>query len=701
MVKSKILVVGGEDAIQTAVREAFAKNGCQVLQALSVRQAVDALAGDNPIDVALVDNDLQDGSGMEVARALREQDPSAEVLLMTRHASLESAVEALKIGAFDYLTKPIGDIDELVHHVQNALDKVQLKRSQARLHEELRANERRYALVARAANDGLWDWDLVDNRACFSARWKQMLGFEEDEIGDSVEEWLQRVHADDLQRVRSALEHHLDGHLDPFRSEHRIRHKNGTYRWMLTRGMAERDESGRAVRMAGSQTDITERRIAEQQLQHDALHDRVTFLPNRVLFLDRLGLAMARARRRPEYRFAVVLLDLDRFKFVNESLGHSVGDQLLAATARRLETTLRAGDTAARLGGDEFAVILDEITDVTDAICAADRVQQELSIPLYLDGKEVFSTASIGIAISSPEHERPEDLLRDADIAMYRAKALGKARHVVFDPTMQRRAVVMLELDAALRHAIERREFVLHYQPIVSLDSGGIVGFEALVRWMHPERGMLLPKEFIPTAEDTGLIVPMGDLVIEAAARQLSAWREQLGLASRLYVSINLSSKHLTFPGLVEKVGAVLMESRLPPSSLRLEITESAIMESSDVVSLTLERLKALDVQLYMDDFGTGYSSLSYLHRLPIDTLKIDRSFVSNLGIEGENSVIVHTIVTLARVLGMEVIAEGVENGEQLAQLRALHCDHGQGYHFSGPVPAVEAAELLARQPEW
>jgi diguanylate cyclase (GGDEF)-like protein/PAS domain S-box-containing protein len=697
---TRILIVDDETVLHTVIREALGKEDREILSATSVAEAREVIRVAATIDVALVDKNLSDGTGIEVAKLLKAQDPEAEVILITGFASLDSAVEAVKIGAFDYMTKPFDDINKLALQVQNAADKVRMKREQRRLIAKLLDSEQRYSLAARGANDGLWDWDLLTQQIEFSPRWKEMVGCTDSEVGTSPEEWYSRIHPEDIDRVRSLIRTHIDGHLPQFKDEHRILHKDNTYRWVLVRGVATRDADGKALRMAGSQSDITERRLAEQQMQYDALHDVVTFLPNRVLFLDRLGQAVARARRRTDYRFAVVLLDLDRFKIVNESLGHTIGDELLAATARRLETCLRAGDTAARLGGDEFAILIDDVKDLDDLVKVADRVQIELAMPLSLSGKEVFITTSIGIAVSNPSYLRPEDLLRDADIAMYRAKALGKARHVVFDPAMQGKPVRLLELDSSLRRAIERQEFVLHYQPIIALQEGGIVGFEALVRWRHPERGMVAPGEFIPVAEETGLIIPISGLILDMATRQLRAWQARFS-DMPLYVSVNLSPRHLMYPGLVENVARVLKEASLLPEALRLEITENAVMENTEAAAGVLEALKALKVQVYMDDFGTGYSSLSYLHRLPIDSVKIDRSFVSNLGKDGENSVIVHTIITLARVMGMEVIAEGIETAEQLAQLRALKCDHGQGYFFAKPLPPELAEELLVRRPRW
>jgi diguanylate cyclase (GGDEF)-like protein/PAS domain S-box-containing protein len=700
---ARILVVEDEPVIRNLLKEVLSRDGREIVFAECAADGLARAKEAGGIDLALLDKNLRDGSGLDVARALKEMSPASEVILMTGYASLDSAVEALKIGAFDYITKPFDDINKLALQVQNALDKARLERERVRLTRELGESEQRYALAAQGSNDGLWDWNLETGEVYFSPRWKGLLGYDTDgdSIGTSPETWLGRIHEDDAQRVRSGLRAHLEGGVSHFQDEHRVRHEDGTFRWVLARGLAFRDAEGKPVRLAGSLTDVTERRLAEQQMQYDALHDGVTLLPNRVLFLDRLGQALARTRRRSAYRFAVVLLDLDRFKIVNESLGPSIGDELLVATARRLETCLRAGDTAARLGGDEFAILLDDITDTSDAVRVAERVQTELAAPHTLSGRDVFTTSSIGISLSHPGYHRPEELLRDADIAMYRAKALGKARHVVFDQGMQGRAVRLLDLDSALRRAIERREFVLHYQPIVSLEHGAIVGFEALVRWMHPERGLVAPGDFIPVAEETGLIIPISQLVLSEACTQLRQFQEYAGNGHRPYMSVNVSAKHLIAPGLVDDVEAVVSDIGIPPSSLRIEITESVVMENARVAARTLEALKALDVQIYMDDFGTGYSSLSTLHRLPIDALKIDRSFVSRLGVDGENPVIVHTILTLARVLGLEVIAEGIETAEQLAQLRTLECDLGQGFYFAHPMPASAVEALLAESPRW
>ncbi len=527
-----------------------------------------------------------------------------------------------------------------------------------------------------------------------------MLGFEDGEIGEEPREWFDRVHPDDLMVLKAEISAHQGGGTPHFKSEHRMLHKDGTYRWVLSRGIAVRN--GEAYRMAGSQSDITARKLAEKRLLHDAFHDALTGLPNRALFLDRLGMVIAHARRRGGHPYAVLFLDLDRFKNVNDSLGHHVGDELLVAVARRLEILLRPGDTVARLGGDEFAILLNDFNDVPQATRVAQRVNRELAKPFNLRGHEVFVTMSLGIALgSSSDYERPEDVLRDADTAMYRAKAAGKDRHALFDRNMHDRAVALLQIENDLRRAIEREEFEIHYQPIVSLASGELDAFEALLRWNHPIRGLLQPETFISIAEDTGLIVPIGWWVLREACRQLAEWQALYPTGRAVPVSVNLSGKQFMQVDLIKRLKRILRETQVEMGSLRLEMTESTIMDHGDAALAKLSQLRDLGVKLYIDDFGTGYSSLSYLHRLPMDALKIDRSFISYTGDGGGRSEIVHTIVTLARTLGMGVAAEGLETAEQVSRLRGLSCQYGQGYFFSKPIDSSAASGLIAANVRW
>ncbi len=566
----------------------------------------------------------------------------------------------------------------------------------------LRQSEERYALAAQGANDGLWDWDLKRGAIYFSARWKAILGEREDEIGDNPQEWFQRVHPADLGSLDRALKAHWAGEAAHFEHEYRILHKDGGYRWVLSRGLVVRDEDGNPSRMAGSMTDITDRRLTEEQALYDALHDPLTGLPNRVLLLDRLRHAMERFSRYTQPGFAVLFLDLDRFKNVNDSLGHLMGDRLLLEAGRRLVACVRAPDTVARLGGDEFVVLLEEIGEVNDVIRLVERIQQDLSAPIRLGEHEVFTSASIGIVLGGGHYEQPEELLRDADTAMYRVKARGKAGYEVFDSAMHAHALSVLGLEKDLRHAVERQEFCVHYQPIVNLKDGRIAGFEALLRWRHPVRGLLSPLQFLEVAEETGLIIPIGQQLLHDVCRQLAYWRRDIPAAANLWISVNLSSKQIAVrQDLVGMVRRALDEHHLDGACLRLEITESVMMEDMEAAVALLGQLHALGVQLSVDDFGTGYSSLRYLHRFPLQTLKIDRSFIHGEGSGLANSGITGTVVALAHALKLNVVAEGVETSEQLDRLRGLGCEYVQGYLFSRPLEAGAAAELLAARPRW
>jgi len=449
-------------------------------------------------------------------------------------------------------------------------------------------------------------------------------------------------------------------------------------------------------RTAQLEKEIAKRQRVQEQLLHLALHDVLTGLPNRAWLMKRLEQVIQRTQQEPGYLFAVLFLDCDNFKAVNDSLGHLVGDNLLIAAARRLESCLYPACTIARLGGDEFVILLEAISGLEDATRVAEQLHQDLMLPFHLDDRQIYINASIGIVLGSPIYEKPEHLLRDADTAMYRAKAKGKARYQVFRPEMLDRARSFLDLQTSLRLAIERQEFIVYYQPIVSLAAQRIVAFEALVRWQHPDRGLLSPAEFIQVAEEMGLILAIDRWVLRQACRQLKYWQCCHPACERLQVSVNLSAKQLSCSDLIPYIDRVLRENQLAGESLKLEITESAIMDSDRSTAFVLQELKARRIQVGIDDFGTGYSSLSYLHRLTVDMLKIDRSFVSRIGATGENLEIVAAIATLAHNLGMAVTAEGVETQQQLAQLRDLGCEFGQGYVVSRPLNSEGAIALLA-----
>jgi diguanylate cyclase (GGDEF)-like protein/PAS domain S-box-containing protein len=554
----------------------------------------------------------------------------------------------------------------------------------------LRVSEERYALAARGANDGLWDWDLISDEIYFSPRWNNMLGYSVSEVWSSPEEWFRQVHAHDRDRVRGEIRAHCNGETPEFVSEYRMRHGSGDYVWMLSRGIAFRDSDGKAIRMAGSQTDITEGKIS----------DPLTQIPNRLYFIDRLQSAIETTLEQGTL-FAVLFLDLDQFKLVNDSLGHTAGDELLVDVAGRLRACIRTSirgsgqgkSIVARVGGDEFAILLTHIQSEADPATVSKRILERLGEPFFLEGRRMFVSASIGIALSSTGNT-PEDLLRNADTAMYQAKANGKGRAEYFNEAMRERIISRIETESGLRKAIDNNQLVLHYQPIVSLSNNCVSGFEALVRWNHPERGLIYPGEFIPVAEESDLIILLGRWVLREACRQMAEWHRSFTSVSPLTINVNVSTRQLCDPRLVEEVELALAESGLDPEALSLEVTESSLIGNAEQTLATLDRFKAINVRLEIDDFGTGYSSLSYLQRLPFDTLKIDRSFICEMSAANDSADIVKAIVEMAHSLKLKVIAEGVETEEQLSQLRELGCNSAQGFLFSRPVSATIAREI-------
>ncbi|MCI0487104.1 MAG: EAL domain-containing protein [Blastocatellia bacterium] len=601
--------------------------------------------------------------------------------------------------------------------------------------------------MALVAPDG--KWLQVNTALC------QIVGYTEDEL--LAADFQSITHPEDLGLAGGAIAQLCANRVPVTQIEKRYLHKLGHTVWVLLTASSISNKDGHPSRLIFQIQDITDRRRAEEQLVHNAFHDALTGLPNRALFMDHLKLALARRQRHTDQIFAVLFLDFDRFKIINDSLGHMAGDQLLVRIARRLEKCSRPGDTVARLGGDEFTILLEDLGSPDEAVAAACRIQKDLKSPYRLGDQEVFITASVGIAPSNAGYQKPEDILRDADTAMYTAKSLGKARYALFEQSMHARALTLLQLETDLRHAIERREFFVVYQPIVSLVSGRLSGFEALVRWQHPARGLIGPADFIPIAEETGHIIAIGQWVLEEACRQMRRWqvigkdegfgeKDEKKQGSRgaagegssfahagergsrgagepeslhpctpaplhlciphpskkpFAVSVNLSIKQFAQPNLIESILQTLERTGLDPHQLKLEITESAVMEDFDAATAMLEQLRARGVGLSIDDFGTGYSSLSYLHRLPVDTLKIDRSFIARMATSNENAEIVRAIIVLAKNLGMEVIAEGVETPEQLEWLRRLECDNGQGYLFARPLELEAANQLVRQMDEW
>jgi diguanylate cyclase (GGDEF)-like protein/PAS domain S-box-containing protein len=563
--------------------------------------------------------------------------------------------------------------------------------------ELLQPPDPRLAATWAGARDGLWDWDLAGGLVHFSPRWKELLGYAEGELADRPEEWFRRVHPQDLDEFKRALDELASGPSGRIELELRMIHRGGSWRWVLCRGARL---AGTAL-AGGSLTDVTALKLAENRLLVETSHDRLTGLPNEALFLDRVALALVRSSRRPAHSVAVLYLDLARFHTVNDSLGVEAGDELLIEIARRLTGELRLGDTLARLGGDEFALLLDGVRGAEDAVERARAIARSLKQPLRLCGHEVFAQGSMGIALARAASDRPEDLLRDAITAMHRAKRDGASVCEVFDPAMNQQAKERLRLEADLHHALARGEFVLHYQPIVSLARGGLSAFEALVRWQHPERGLVRPDLFIPIAEETGLIVPLGSWVLEEACRALLRLHERCPDSAHVSVAVNLSGRQFEDRELVRSVAAALERTALDPARLELEMTESVVMAPTHQNAERLHSLRDLGIRLLIDDFGTGYSSLSSLQSFPLDSLKIDRTFVSRMEFDEEKREIVRTILALARTLEMEVVAEGIETAEQLAQLRELGCEYGQGFFFSNALDERAAGSWMEKPPSW
>jgi diguanylate cyclase (GGDEF)-like protein/PAS domain S-box-containing protein len=559
----------------------------------------------------------------------------------------------------------------------------------------LKRSEERLALAAEGANDGLWEWDLRSQELYVSGRFRAMLGLPAAAGMGRPDEWMDRVHADDIVSLKEALEAHLSGKTDHFQHEHRIRHEDGTYRRFLCRGVAVRGAGRRSARVAGSLTDTTERAIAQEQLPSAGSLDPLTGLCNRAVFVEGLGRRLKEFKeRRGGSRFAALYLDLDRFKVVNDSLGHLVGDELLTAVSRRLELCLRKGDALARLGGDEFAILLNELGDENQANAIAFRIQEALSAPFSIGGREVFTSASIGIAFGLAQYNNPDEIMRDADTAMYHAKSRGKARHELFDADMHARELDRLGLENDLRRAVDHNDFEVHYQPIVLLGSGMCVGFESLVRWTRNGKAVS-PVTFIPLAEELGIIEPLGTWVLQQACSTFADWKRRFPDGGLDYITVNVSSRQLMQQNFLWIVEQAVHKAGLKPCDLRLEITETALMDSPNEAAKLLSDLREFGAKIYLDDFGCGYSSLSHLHKLPVDALKIDRSFVKSLLLP-DRPAMVESILALARTLKTSVVAEGIEDDLQARELERLGCTHAQGYLFSRPLSTRAVEDLLA-----
>ena len=558
-----------------------------------------------------------------------------------------------------------------------------------------RESENRYRLVAENIGDMVCLNDLEGRFTYVSPSSRTVLGYEPEELmGHTPYDFM---HPDDRAEIRQRIHQPAAAGqpTSPFTS--RMRKKTGEYIWVETLVNTIADDTGRVVQFQTTSRDVTARVEVERQLRHAALHDALTGLPNRTVLMERLGDLIEQSRNNPHQRSALLFLDLDQFKVINDSLGHLTGDQLLVWVADKLSQAVRMTDIVARISGDEFVILLDSLDHSHQAIQIAERVLEELKQPFMMEQREIFITTSIGIVMDFSPYQTAEDLVRDADIAMYRAKARGRASYAVFAPEMRLQVVERMNLGNDLRRAIENQELVLYYQPIIALETLTIEAFEVLLRWQHPRLGLVSPSQFIPIAEETGLIVPIGLWSLETACHQLSIWRRELKDSSRLRISVNLSVRQLQSKDMLTQFRQVLQSTGLSPEALTLEITESMLVQNFDIAHQLLSEVQAQGVHISIDDFGTGYSSLSYLHRLPVDALKIDQTFVSYMGQDTKNQTIAESIIALSNVLGLNAIAEGIETVEQLQWLQSHGCEYGQGYLFSAPVPAETVSTLLQR----
>lgn len=679
----RVLAVSADEVRHAPVRALL--KGSLIEHATTPEQAHEA-AERRRHDIVLVDREIDPPGtdGLRLAEQLVHH--GTPVIVLSHRADRAADAEAAAAGIADFLIVPGLSRDRLEHSIRYAI-------THQRTLQKLQASEERHALAMAGANDGLWDWDVTTDTVFYSPRWKSMLGYKEREVGATRGEWLGRVHPDDRAPLTQALDAYVssDDH-DHFEFEHRIQHRDGVYRHHLARAIAVRQDDKKATRVVGSVTDVTDRREAERRLQHDALHDALTGLPNRVLFIDRLAQSIRRAQRlHPACCAAVLFLDLDRFKIINDSLGHATGDELLKAVARRLEKALRPNDTVARLSGDEFTILLDDVRDPREATLISERVLHSLKLPFELDGRELFIGASIGIALATARSQ-PEQVMRDADVAMYRAKADGKGRHAVFDAEMHDQVMRRLDLEQRLREAIEHGTLEVGYQPIVQAATGRIVGFEALGRWPLGD-----PAEVLAMAEETGLSVPLGRRVLKTAAKQLAQWR-QLPKGAGLTIGVNVTGRQLAEPDFLTSLEDTLLATGLDSRALRLEVSEHDLSRgrADEATRGVLEQaLQRLDVRTHIDHFGTGASPLRLLHRFPGDAIKISPALVAGIGHDAGAFEIVRAVVGLAHNLGLEVIAEGVETREQLDYLKVLGCEFAQGCLISATLTAAEAGALL------
>lgn len=689
---AKILVVEDEGLIALDIESHLIDLGYQVPGIAETGADAILLALKTQPDLVLMDIRLKGNiDGIEAAAKITDK-LDIPIIFLTAFADAETLNSAKQVSPFGYILKPFDPMD-LRTSIEIALHKHQFD-------QEVKQQKTWLHTILASIGDAVV---ATDNQGSVTYM---------NRVAESITQWQQaealgKDVSDVIPLITGTAKNILENPLKQVLREHQeVVLPDNTY--LITKNQEEIPIDDSAVPIVDDQNqshgavivfrDITERLEANQQLFHHAYYDSLTNLPNRELFMDRLQHLINMSKRYVNHEFAVLFVDLDRFKMVNDSLGHPVGDKLLIATAQRLQKCLRPTDTVARFGGDEFAILLEQIADVNSVCTLAERINRELGAPYELGNYDLFNSASIGIVQSNIRYALAEELIRDADIAMYQAKTNGKGCYAVFDAVMHTQVKGQLTLENDLRRVITDQQLTLHYQPIVSLQDQEIVGFEALTRWQHPEKGLIPPGMFIPTAEETGLIVPLDLWAIREACQQLRKWQDQLPPERALDVSVNLSSRHFSRPNLVQKIAAILTETKCPATSLKLEITESALIENPESAAQILSELKTLGLRIHIDDFGTGYSSLSYLHKYDIDTLKVDRSFIQYIDRNADRVEIVRTIVVLAHTLKMDVIAEGIESAEQLAAVQSLGCEYGQGYYFDRPLTSEQIDNLVRDQ---
>lgn len=651
------------------------------------------LLAEQTFDLIVSDLVLSDGRGDELLTHANDDLP-LPVVLMTGYGDEQVAVAALKAGALDYIVKTPDSLRDLPRIIARALRERRLLVERRQAEQALRQSERLFRAMIERSSDAISIVDRAGRVRYASPSTRHLIGYAVDGMLAVPINGFAVIHPTDRERVRQLFNKLIQHPGSSVTADFRVRHAEGGWRWIEATASNWLDDP--AVQgVIVNYRDITERKLMELRLQHGMLHDSLTGLPNRLLLNDRLLQAIKRSHRNLHYQFALLFLDLDHFKFINDSFGHPLGDRLLIAIASRLSSCLRTVDTCARLGGDEFVILLDDIASPTDAIRIVERILRQVSLPFEIDGRLFHTSASIGIVFGANNYTDPSQMLRDADIAMYQAKMAGKGRYRIFEPAMREAAQIRLDLEHELRRAVANHEFCVYYQPIIHLTTGRLVGFEALVRWRHPTRGILLPAAFLRVAEEAGLNDSIGWQVLEQVCQQLVVWRRLNPRAAALSVSVNLSARQVMQPNLYDRLIQLLAQYQVPPTALKLELTESTFMEYSHDVAALLNRLREQGIQISIDDFGVGYSSLSYLVQLPIDQIKIDRNFIIQLESKHRSQAIVNTIVNLAHNLNLEVVAEGVETQGQLDRIRSVGCQYGQGYLIGLPLTADAATQMV------